>query len=106
MNQTPKLIIAFFATLSIAASAQDFIVVQSVEIFPTNLGPGYSQAIDLATIEDLDNTVQSGPEFGQPNNFMSDEGVYRYAYYDKTDIWLSLKDAREALRTESRVEKI
>ena len=106
MNQTPKLIIALFATLSIAASAQEFIVVQSVEIFPTNLGPGYSQSIDLATIEELDNTVQSGPEFAQPNNFMSDEGVYRYAYYDKTDIWLSLKDAREALRTESRVEKI
>lgn len=106
MNQTPKLIIALFATLSMAASAQDFTVVESVEIFPTNLGPGYSQAIDLATVEELDRTVQNGPEFAQPNNFMSDEGVYRYAYYEKTDVWLSLKDAREALRTETKMERI
>jgi hypothetical protein len=107
MKKTSKFLIACFAMLTLAAQAQPVVVTESkTEIFDTNLGPGYSQSIDLATVEQLDNAVQTGPEFEQPNNFMSDEGVYRYAYYEKTGTWLNLKEARDALRMETRVEKI
>ncbi|MCA9780103.1 MAG: hypothetical protein KC800_25425, partial [Candidatus Eremiobacteraeota bacterium] len=74
------------------------------DAYSTNLQPGYSDSIDMATLPQLDDTVKMTPEFEQPANFMSEEGVYRYAYYEKTGEWLTLEQARFALENDSPAE--
>ncbi|MFA5504292.1 MAG: hypothetical protein WC314_05740 [Vulcanimicrobiota bacterium] len=110
MTTAKKALVASFAIFAVTSFGQAQTVVtetrSETEIFQTNLGPGYSESINLATVKELDGAVQNGVEFEQPNNFMSDEGVYRYAYYEKTGVWLTLGEARVALRTESSVENI
>jgi hypothetical protein len=88
------------------ASADPTVEVTEMDAYSTNLEPGYSDSIDLATLPQLDETVKMTPEFEQPSNFMSEEGVYRYAYYEKTGEWLTLEQARFALENESPVESM
>ena len=86
------------------ASADPTVEVTEMDAFSTNLEPGYSDSIDMATLPQLDETVQMTPEFERPSNFMSEEGVYRYAYYEKTGEWLTLAQARFALENDSPAE--
>ena len=108
MKNTMKTLIATFAILGITgiAQADPAVTVTESDIYSTNLEPGYSDTIDMASIPALDETVAMTPEFEQPNNFMSDEGVYRYAYYEKTGMWLTLEEAREALMSETPMENM
>lgn len=94
---------AIFALTGFAA-ADPVVEVTETDAFSTNLEPGYSDSIDLATVQDLDQAVLGQPEFERPNNFMSDEGVYRYAYYEKTGEWLTLEQAKFALQNDSPIE--
>ena len=118
MKTTIKTLIASFTLFALTgmAQAQNTVqiqevttvepVVQITEMDATTsiFGPGYADSIDMADIQDLDEAVTAIPEFVQPNNFMSDEGVYRYAYYEKTGVWLSLNEARDALNKETPAE--
>ena len=118
MKTTIKTLIASFTLFALTgmAQAQNTVqiqevttvepVVQITEMDATTsiFGPGYADSIDMADIQDLDEAVTAIPEFVQPNNFMSDEGVYRYAYYEKTGVWLSLNEARDALNMETPAE--
>ncbi len=61
------------------------------------LGPGYSETIDMATVNNLEESVNMFDEFEQPTLFMSDAGVYRYAYYEKTGVWLTRAEAERAM---------
>ena len=88
------------------ASADPTVEVTEMDMYTTNLEPGYSDSIDLATLPQLDETVQMTPEFERPSNFMSEEGVYRYAYYEKTGEWMTLEQARFALRNDSPMESM
>lgn len=98
--------VAILAFTGFAQAEPTVVEVEAQDAYQTNLRPGYSDAIDLATVEALDSTVQMQPEFERPNNFMSDEGVYRYAYYEKTGTWLTLDQARKALKGETPVEHL
>ena len=60
----------------------------------------------MASIQAPDETVQMQPEFDRPNNFMSDAGVYRYAYFEKTGVWLTLGEAEAALNSDTPMENI
>ena len=82
-----------------AAQAQeaDTVQVDAMTITQTNLRPGYGEAIENATIEGLDDAVAIYPEFENDNQFMSDEGVFRYAYYEKTGIWLDRESAEQEM---------
>lgn len=61
------------------------------------LGPGYSETIDMATVNNLEESVNMFEQFEQPTLFMSDAGVYRYAYYEKTGVWLTRAEAERAM---------
>lgn len=79
-----------------------FAQAQTVETTTTdlqvdNLGPGYAETIDMASVPALDETIAMYDQFEQPTNFMSDAGVYRYAYYEKTGIWLTRQQAEQAV---------
>lgn len=108
MKTQLKTAIAACAVLAMTgfASAQQAITVTEADMYGTNLEPGYSTSIDLANVPALDDAVMMEPEFERPNNFMSDEGVYRYAYFEKTGIWLTLNEARAALASETPAENI
>lgn len=108
MKLNMKTIAASVAILAVTGLAQADPTVQVTEMDAqtTNLKPGYSDTIDMATINSLDTVVKQLPEFEQPSNFMSDEGVYRYAYFEKTGKWLTLNEARAALEMETAAENI
>ena len=78
-----------------AAQADEIVVYETFNPYYGSLEPGYAEMIDEATVWELDEAVAMFDEFDQPNLFMSDEGVYRYAFYDKTGIWLEHEDAEE-----------
>ena len=82
-----------------AAQAQeaDTVQVDAMTITQSNLRPGYGEAIESASIEGLDEAVAAYPEFETDNQFMSDEGVFRYAYYEKTGIWLDRNSAEQEM---------
>ena len=118
MKTTMKTLIASFALFALTGMAQAQNTVQVTEVTTVEpvvqitemnatqsvFGPGYSDSIDMADIQNLDNAINAIPEFVQPNNFMSDEGVYRYAYYDKTGVWLTLGEAKAALNNQTPVQ--
>lgn len=108
MKNTLKTLLASFAVLAVTglAQADPVVTITEADIYETNLRPGYSDSIDMATVPQLDDAVAVTPEFEQPNNFMSDEGVYRYAYYEKTGVWLSLAESRAALMSETPAENM
>jgi hypothetical protein len=107
MKNLFKTTIAGAALLATTTFAQaDPVSVDSMNLYTTNLEPGYSDSIDMASIPALDETVEMTPEFERPNNFMSDAGVYRYAYFEKTGTWLTLGEAEAALRGNTPMENI
>ena len=107
MKNVFKTTIAAAAVLAATTFAQaEPVNVDSMSLYTTNLEPGYSDYIDMASIPALDETVEMTPEFERPNNFMSDAGVYRYAYFEKAGVWLTLDEAEAALNSETTLESI
>lgn len=108
MKNTIKTLIASIAILGVTGMAQadPAVTVTEADMYSTNLEPGYADTIDMASVPALDTTIAVIPEFEQPNNFMSDEGVYRYAYYEKTGMWITLDEARAALMSETPLENL
>lgn len=106
MKNTLKTLIASCAIFALTASAQaaPTVEVDAMDAYYTNLEPGYHQMIDNAPVYELDAAIAMVPEFEQPNNFMSDVGVYRYAYFEKTGIWLSMEDAHKALQLDQDMD--
>jgi hypothetical protein len=79
------------------AMAQETVDVESMNIYNSNLDPGYSEVIEMAEVPALDETIEMFPAFEKPNNFMSDAGVYRYAYFEKTGDWLTRAEAEQMM---------
>ena len=61
------------------------------------IDPGYSLYIQHAPTSQLDSAVDTMPEFSNPNLFMSEEGLFRYAYFEKTGVWVSHHAAKKAM---------
>lgn len=59
--------------------------------------PGYSMYVRGAPASELDSAVNLMPEFSDPALFMSEEGLFRYAYYEKTNVWLTREAAEKAM---------
>lgn len=96
--KTALLTAALLATTGLASADPDITVTQDFLVSPySNLEPGYAEAIDKSTLPALDSTVAMYDEFEDPTLFMSDAGVYRYAYYEKTGVWLDRAEAESAL---------
>ena len=100
MKNTIKTLIASGAIVALTATAQaaPTVEVNEMDSYFTNLEPGYHEIIDDASVYQLDSAIAMVPEFMQPNNFMSDVGVYRYAFFEKTGVWLTMEEAHDALR--------
>jgi len=88
---------ALLATTGFAAAQPDAVDVDTMDIYSSNLRPGYAETIEMANVPALDETVEMYEEFEKPNLFMSDAGVYRYAYFEKTGVWLDRAEAKDML---------
>lgn len=88
--------LAFSSTLG-SAQAQDR-VVDTTMLLQAVTAPGYGEMVDSAPVPLLDEAVALGDQFEQTNNFMSHQGVYRYAFYQKTGIWLSPANAEDEMK--------
>lgn len=96
--KTTILSVALLASTGLASADPEITVTEEFLVSPySNLEPGYAEAIDRSTLPTLDSTVAMFDEFEDPTLFMSDAGVYRYAYYEKTGVWLDRNEAESAM---------
>lgn len=59
---------------------------------------GYAPYLQDTPVKALDATVYNLPEYTKPTLYMSRDGLFRYAYFQKTGKWLEGNEAKKAMR--------